>query len=102
MRAEGTAKTPVPAIKNSPQRSHAPEERERMILEHLSQVKLIARRIHERLPESVNLDDLISAGTIGLIGAIDRFDPSVNVELKTYAEYKLRGEILDSLRRLDC
>jgi RNA polymerase sigma factor FliA len=77
------------------------EERERLILEHLSQVRLIARRIHERLPESVNLDDLISAGTIGLIGAIDRFDPSLNVKLKTYAEYKIRGAILDSLRGLD-
>src|SRR5580698_6605161 len=101
MRAEGTVKTSVPAIKNSPQRSHAPEERERMILEHLPQVRLIARRIHDRLPESVNLDDLISTGTLGLIAAIDRFDPSHNVKLKTYAEYKIRGAILDSLRGLD-
>ena len=77
------------------------EERERLILEHLPQVKLIARRIHERLPESVNLDDLISTGTIGLIAAIDRFDSSHNVKLKTYAEYKIRGAILDSLRGLD-
>jgi RNA polymerase sigma factor for flagellar operon FliA len=49
----------------------------------------------------VNLDDLISTGTIGLIGAIDRFDPRHNVKLKTYAEYKIRGAILDSLRGLD-
>lgn len=76
-------------------------EREQLILEHLPQVRLIARRIHERLPESVSLDDLISAGTIGLISAIDRFDPSLNVKLKTYAEYKIRGAILDSLRGLD-
>jgi RNA polymerase sigma factor for flagellar operon FliA len=47
------------------------------------------------------LDDLISAGTIGLIAAIDRFDPGHNVKLKTYAEYKIRGAILDSLRSLD-
>jgi RNA polymerase sigma factor for flagellar operon FliA len=77
------------------------EERERLILEHLPQVRLIARRIHDRLPESVNLDDLISTGTIGLIAAIDRFDPTHNVKLKTYAEYKIRGAILDSLRGLD-
>lgn len=77
------------------------EEREQMILEHLPQVRLIARRIHERLPESVSLDDLISTGIIGLIGAIDRFDPKLNVKLKTYAEYKIRGAILDSLRGLD-
>ncbi len=79
----------------------ATEERERLILEHLPQVRLIARRIHERLPESVNLDDLVSHGTIGLIAAIDRFDASHNVKLKTYAEYKIRGAILDSLRGLD-
>jgi RNA polymerase sigma factor FliA len=77
------------------------EERERLILEHLPQVRLIARRLHERLPESVNLDDLISSGTIGLIAAIDHFDASHNVKLKTYAEYKIRGAILDSLRGLD-
>jgi RNA polymerase sigma factor for flagellar operon FliA len=77
------------------------EERERLILEHLPQVRLIARRIHERVPENVVLDDLISAGVVGLIAAIDRFDPRHNVKLKTYAEYKIRGAILDSLRGLD-
>src|SRR5438067_4051175 len=80
---------------------NAVEERERLILEHLPQVRLIARRIHERLPESVTLEDLVSTGTIGLIAAIDRFDPAHNVKLKTYAEYKIRGAILDSLRGLD-
>jgi RNA polymerase sigma factor FliA len=75
--------------------------RERLILEHLPQVKLIARRIHERLPVSVSLDDLISAGVLGLIAAIDRYDASHDVKLKTYAEYKIRGAILDSLRGLD-
>lgn len=78
-----------------------PEVRERLILDHLPQVRLIARRIHERLPESVNLEDLVSTGILGLISAIDRFDQSHNVKLKTYAEYKIRGAILDSLRGLD-
>jgi RNA polymerase sigma factor for flagellar operon FliA len=76
-------------------------ERERLILEHLPQVRLIARRIHERLPGSVSLEDLISTGIVGLISAIDNFDPGLNVKLKTYAEYKIRGAILDSLRGLD-
>lgn len=76
-------------------------ERERLILEHLPQVRLIARRIHERLPVSVSLDDLISTGILGLIAAIDNFDPNQNVKLKTYAEHKIRGAILDSLRDLD-
>jgi len=76
-------------------------EREQLILEHLPQVRLIARRIHDRLPESVSLEDLISTGIVGLISAIDRFDASHNVKLRTYAEYKIRGAILDSLRGLD-
>jgi RNA polymerase sigma factor for flagellar operon FliA len=78
-----------------------PRTREQLILEHLPQVKLIARRIHERLPVSVSLDDLISTGVLGLIAAIDRYDSSHEVKLKTYAEYKIRGAILDSLRGLD-
>jgi RNA polymerase sigma factor for flagellar operon FliA len=105
MRTQVTAKIPIPAIKTYSARTtlgaRTSEERDRLILEHLPQVRLIARRIHERLPESVNLDDLISSGTLGLIAAIDRFDPHHNVKLKTYAEYKIRGAILDSLRALD-
>src|SRR5579864_6208676 len=77
------------------------EEREHLILEHLPQVRLIARRIQERLPENISLDDLLSTGVLGLISAIDNFDPRHNVKLKTYAEYKIRGAILDSLRGLD-
>jgi len=95
------SKSPAAAIERYEAPNRASEERERLILEHLPQVRLIARRIHERLPESVNLDDLISTGTIGLIAAIDRFDAGHNVKLKTYAEYKIRGAILDSLRGLD-
>jgi RNA polymerase sigma factor FliA len=79
----------------------SPGVREQLILEHLPQVKLIARRIHERLPVSVSLEDLISTGVLGLIAAIDRYDPTQEVKLKTYAEYKIRGAILDSLRDLD-
>jgi RNA polymerase sigma factor for flagellar operon FliA len=101
MKAQVTVKQPTGRLKKYQTRDRAAEERERLILEHLPQVRLIARRIHERLPESVNLDDLISTGTLGLIAAIDRFDPRHNVKLKTYAEYKIRGAILDSLRGLD-
>jgi RNA polymerase sigma factor for flagellar operon FliA len=83
------------------QTEEAASERERLILENLPQVRLIARRIHERLPESVSLDDLVSTGIVGLISAVDNFDPRQNVKLRTYAEYKIRGAILDSLRGLD-
>lgn len=77
------------------------EERERLIIEHLPQVRLIARKIHERVPDSVTMDDLLSAGVLGLIQAIDHFDPAQNVKLRTYAEYRIRGAILDSLRAND-
>lgn len=77
------------------------QERERLILEHLPLVSMLARRIHERLPPNVSIDDLISVGTIGLIAAIDSFDPSLGVQVKTFADYKIRGAILDSIRSLD-
>jgi len=77
------------------------EERERLILENLPQVRMIARRIHARLPGCASLDDLVSTGTLGLLSAIDRFDRSRNIQLKTYAEHKIKGAILDSLRQLD-
>ncbi len=75
--------------------------REELILEHMPQVRLIAHRIHKGLPQSVALEDLVSAGVVGLIAAIDRYDKHHEVKLKTYAEYKIRGAILDSLRVLD-
>ncbi len=77
------------------------EDREQLILEHLPQVRLIARRIFERIPDRMNFDDLVSAGVLGLIAAIDRYDAHRDVKLRTYAEYKIRGAILDSLRGLD-
>lgn len=79
----------------------SPEDRERLILEHLPQVRWIARRVYESIHRRVELDDLISIGTMGLIAAIDRFDPGRKLQLKTYAEYKIRGAILDTLRSLD-
>jgi len=77
------------------------DQREALVLAHLPQVRLIASRIHDRLPDSVCLDDLISTGVVGLLKAIDNFDPSFNVQLKTYAEHRIHGAIMDSLRNLD-
>lgn len=77
------------------------DERERLILDHLPQVRLVARKIHERVPDSICFDDLLSAGVIGLIQAIDNFDPQQGVKLRTYAEFRIRGAILDSLRDID-
>jgi len=75
--------------------------REALVLEYLPQVRLIARRIHDRLPSYIAVEDLVSAGVVGLIGAIDHFDPLFNVQLNTYAERRIRGAIMDSLREMD-
>ena len=74
---------------------------EHLLLEQLPQVRYIARRIHDRLPSHIQLDDLVQAGILGLIGALHKYDPSKNVELRTYAKYRIQGAILDSLRDLD-
>jgi len=76
-------------------------ERDRLLLEHLPTVRYIARRIHERLPQHVELDDLISAGVVGLIDAFGKFDHAKKVQFKSYAQFRIRGAILDSLRTLD-
>lgn len=70
-------------------------------MDHLPQVRWIATRIHEKLPVTFSLEDLVSTGIIGLINAIDSFDASKGAQLKTFAEYKIRGAILDSIRGLD-
>jgi RNA polymerase sigma factor for flagellar operon FliA len=75
--------------------------RERLVIEHLTQVRIIAGRIHDRLPDHIALEDLVSTGIVGLLNAIDNFDPSFNVQLKTYAEHRIHGAIMDSLRELD-
>jgi RNA polymerase sigma factor FliA len=79
----------------------AAPSRDQLVLDHLSQVRIIAGRIHDRLPDYVALEDLISAGVVGLLSAIDSFDPKFNVQLNTYAEHRIRGAIMDSLRELD-
>jgi RNA polymerase sigma factor for flagellar operon FliA len=72
-----------------------------LILEHLQQVRWIAASVHDRLSAGVLQEDLVSAGILGLIAAIDNFDPSRNTSLRTYAEHRIRGAILDSIRGLD-
>jgi RNA polymerase sigma factor FliA len=76
-------------------------EREKLLLEHLPEVNYIARRIHERLPAQVPLEDLVHAGILGLIDAVDKFDHARRVQLKSYAKFRIRGAILDSLRATD-
>lgn len=76
-------------------------ERNDLVVEYAPLVKFVANRIAMRVPPSVSLDDLISAGIMGLLDAIDRFDPSRQVQFKTYAEFRIRGAMLDELRSMD-
>lgn len=76
-------------------------DRNSLLIEHLPTVRYIARRIHERLPQHVELEDLVSAGIVGLIDAFSKFDHTKKVQFKSYAQFRIRGAILDSLRTLD-
>jgi RNA polymerase sigma factor for flagellar operon FliA len=76
-------------------------EQERILLEHMSIVRFLARRIHERLPQHVDIEDLVSAGVVGLMDAFSKFDPTKKVQFRSYAQFRIRGAILDSLRLLD-
>jgi RNA polymerase sigma factor FliA len=76
-------------------------EQERVLLEHLPIVRFLARRIHERLPQHVDIEDLVSAGVVGLMDAFSKFDPEKKVQFRSYAQFRIRGAILDSLRTLD-
>src|SRR5215471_8786046 len=81
--------------------SHSEDQSDALLLEQLPQVKFIARRIHERLPQHVPLDDLVHAGIVGLIDAMHKYDTKKNVRFASYAKFRIRGAILDSLREMD-
>src|SRR5271155_3334962 len=76
-------------------------ERNELVMQELSQVYYIASRIRERLPRHIELEDLVSAGVIGLLEASRSFDSTKNAQFKTFAKFRIRGAILDSLREVD-
>lgn len=75
--------------------------RNQVIMDYAPLIKYIAQKIAARLPSNIDLDDLFSAGVIGLMDAIDKYDPSRDNKFKTYAEFRIRGAILDELRNQD-
>ena len=79
----------------------SPELKDEIIVEYAPFIKYIARKIAARLPNNIELDDLISCGVIGLMDAIEKFDPNRDNKFKTYAEFRIRGAILDELRAQD-
>src|SRR5438552_19050561 len=77
------------------------EQKDKIILEYAPLIKYIAQKIAARLPANIELDDLISSGVIGLMDAIEKYDPTRDNKFKTYAEFRIRGAILDELRAQD-
>ena len=76
-------------------------KREKLIVEYAGLIKFIASKIAARLPSNIELDDLISSGVIGLMDAIEKYDSSRDNKFKTYAEFRIRGAMLDELRAQD-
>jgi RNA polymerase sigma factor for flagellar operon FliA len=79
----------------------SPADRESLILAHYPVVRMIAARLVRRLPSHVDADELINIGTVGLIEAIDRFDPARAVPFKSFAELRIKGSMVDALRQGD-
>jgi len=77
------------------------ENTDQIVQEYSSMIKYVANRIAQRLPPHIEVDDLISVGAIGLMDAIEKYDPTRGAKFKTYAEFRVRGSILDELRSLD-
>lgn len=78
-----------------------PEDRSALIKEHLTLVDIITGRMVTQVPSFMNRDDMRSAGMMGLIDAANKFQPEKNILFKTFAEYRIRGAILDEMRKLD-
>lgn len=77
------------------------EEFEKTVLDNLNIVRIIASKMHSRLPAGIELDDLIHTGILGLIDAVKKYDPTKGTRFATYASLRIKGAILDELRNLD-
>ena len=82
-------------------KSSDPELREKIIVEYAPLVKLVAGRMSMYLGFNVEYDDLVGYGVFGLIDAIDKFDYGKSVKFETYASLRIRGSILDQIRKMD-
>jgi len=82
-------------------KTHSDHSRNALMKHYLHLVRYAAERLYSKLPDKVELDDLISAGIFGLMDAIDAFDPARGVKFETYCSPRIRGSILDELRSMD-
>lgn len=77
------------------------ESREAMVLSHLPLVRLVAERVRQRLPPGIDIESLVHSGVVGLLEALDRYDPERGVSFQAYARHRIHGEIIQCLRSLD-
>jgi RNA polymerase sigma factor FliA len=75
--------------------------KEEMVIQYLPLVRCVAEKVHRRLPPGVDLESLVHSGVVGLLEALDRFDPKRGVEFEIYARYRIQGEVMECLRSLD-
>ena len=92
---------PLKLVPSYPSPPLSYEDKQKLIVEYTPLIRFIAKKISSRLPANIEMDDLISSGVIGLIDAIEKYDPTRNNKFKTYAEFRIRGSILDELRAQD-
>lgn len=77
------------------------QERETMVTDFLPVIKYMAMRLSMRVSSGLNVEDLMSAGMVGLLDALTKFDPSREIKFRTYAEFRIRGAMLDEIRAMD-
>ncbi|SHN68545.1 FliA/WhiG family RNA polymerase sigma factor [Desulfovibrio litoralis] len=78
-----------------------PRVQEKIVRHYAPKVKYLANRLRLKLPKNIELSELVSAGTLGLIESLGKFQPHLGIKFETYAENRIRGAMLDELRRLD-
>ena len=77
------------------------DKRDELVATYLPLVRLVAERVHRRLPPGIDIESLVHSGVVGLLEALERYDPQRGVEFQSYARYRIQGEIMEYLRSLD-
>ena len=84
-----------------PWNEFAPREQEEIVRHFAPKIRILALRLKAKLPQSVELSELISAGSLGLLDALGKFNPELGIKFDTYSENRIKGSMLDELRRMD-
>jgi len=89
------------STRKAPPRNSRKPDRDAIVEEFLPGIRIHAARLKLRIPPHIEIDDLVSSGVVGLLDALNRFDDSRGIKFKTYAEFRIRGAMLDYLREMD-